>query len=253
MSGCGRWCCGPGRRAVASRYTSQPRQKPKAALRNAAASAKPVATAPSRSAPAAYPRQGDDREPEPDGLGEPRRGGVLELARRPRRGRTSVLNSQAYGVCWMPSDGAEGEHGHLDGEQGDRRRGRCEDQRRPRGSPSSASPRTAGRAGRSARGRGCRCRCSVPAGRVVVDMEVSCEGNRPGLLGRGTARRRARRSDTGTHGRGLCDVPSGHSTQGRAHAAVVHCAALRQPGREHAARLRRAVRPSETVVSQCGY
>ena len=73
-------------RVGCSRYISQPRQKPNAALRNAAARAKAVAT----SVPARWLRdeadQADDGEDQADGLGEPRRPGVLELGRRAERG-----------------------------------------------------------------------------------------------------------------------------------------------------------------------
>ena len=44
--------------------------------------------------------------------------------------------------------------------------------------------------------------------------------------------------------------PSGHSTQRRAHAAVVHCAALGQHGRGHGVKSRQRRRPARKVASQ---
>ena len=68
---------GATRRSI--RYSSQPRQKPKAALRKAAARAKAVATG-HRSAPVVT-GEGQHREDQAHGLGEAGRAGVLGLGR----------------------------------------------------------------------------------------------------------------------------------------------------------------------------
>ena len=93
-----------------SRYISQPRQKPKTALSRAATSANPVATSAEHGGAGEEADQADEREARPTACAKRGGRGVLELGRAaPRRGRTSVRNSQAYGVCWTPSTGADRE------------------------------------------------------------------------------------------------------------------------------------------------
>ena len=86
-------------------------------------------------APVQEADQADQREDQADGLGEPRRRGVLELAGGASRGRTSVRNSQAYGVRWTPEAGADREQHGLDGQQRDRDRAAARAAARPRARP----------------------------------------------------------------------------------------------------------------------
>ena len=104
------WCAGSaGRRARRAGAAGTPRSRgrsPKAALRKAAARANPVATEPSRSSPATYPASATTAKARPDGLGEPRRGGVLQLARRAEPGpdqRSGTARSTACAAAPRPA------------------------------------------------------------------------------------------------------------------------------------------------------
>ena len=84
--GFGRGQAGRSRSLARRRYISQPRQKPKAALRNAAASAIPAATAPTTARRRRTRRSATAANAEPDGLGEARRAASSSLGRRRRGG-----------------------------------------------------------------------------------------------------------------------------------------------------------------------
>ncbi len=84
------------------RYSSQPRQNLKTAFSRAAVRAKPVATRPTRSAPTRNPARATSPKASPTPWAK--RGGAASSSSpgAPSRGRTSVLNNQAYGVRCTP-------------------------------------------------------------------------------------------------------------------------------------------------------
>ena len=206
-----------------SRYSSQPRQNPKTALSRAATRANPMATWPSRVTPVRKPTRADQREAEADGLGEPRRRRVLELVgrREPRpdeRPEQPRVRRVLHAAARRRSRTA--------------RPGRRQHAADGPGSSRTTTRTTAvmpavncGRAGR------CRRRSAL----VVRLQWWSWLSWVVGQAG-GRARRTTTPRGSVTEDQNGA-ASSGESTQRRAHAAVVHCAALGQQGREHPSRV----------------
>ncbi len=163
----------------------------------------------------------------------------------PRRGRSEGLEQPGVRRVLDAGDGPDREHGHLYGEQGDRAADGARTQRRreDHGRQRRREPRAA-RVDLHAVDR-CRRDGWSWTWRSPARESAWAAGQRHGHVdgtgepGHSSSFRGGRR-------------PSGHSTQRRAHAAVVHCAALGEHGREHDARVRRAEDPPETTVSRCG-
>ena len=105
----------PTRRA--SRYISQPRQKPKTALSRAAPSAKPVATRPTTVAPARKPTRPTIAKAKPTAWANRGGAGSSSCAGRAEPRPDQRRNSQAYGVRWTPSQAATANSERLDAEQ----------------------------------------------------------------------------------------------------------------------------------------
>ena len=89
---------------------------PKAALRNAANSANPVATGPSSGMPAANPTRADDGEDEADELGELQRWDGFAFGDRAEPGRDEVLKDPAVRVLAGSAPGADREDHRLKAE-----------------------------------------------------------------------------------------------------------------------------------------
>ena len=218
-----------------SRYISQPRQKPEDRVeqgRDQREAGRDQAEQVGAEQEAGERRPGRSRGRPPGrtaaGPGPPARPAAAS------RGRTSVRNTQEYGVCWTPRVAPIANTRGLGGEQHDARPVRARAAaRRPGPTEVSAAASCGPRGSMPARG----------ARRAVVVVDMSLLPKR--CVGRRTHAGHARRDVRGA-------ARSAHSTQRRAHAAVVHCAALGQHGREHGDHSRDAGARSPTIrVSSC--
>ena len=218
-----------------SRYISQPRQKPKAALRNAAASANADGDDAQDGGAGDEAEQPDERRSRARPPGRTAAGGRPRArpAARAAAGR-SAGTARPYGDACGPGDGADGEHDGLSGEQHGPSDAAGEEQDRSEddGGDGRGEPRTA--------------RVDVRWGRAPDEQPGSGRT-------RGSGRRRAaRRSEAGV-------TRSGHSTEAGGHAAQVDRAPLgeltcrRMAPRVGTTRLEVTVGPNgETVVPWLG-